>query len=438
LPLLWKGLATIAPGDPDCDGGHLRRIRECYADIVRSEELPLLPRLSAEARASGSLSAGNRIRIGYVSAHWHQANYMKPVWPTLNAHHTERYDIVLFDDTKKLSEGTLADWGWLTNKNISHHSIANLNNRGAARLIQSLNIDVLVDLSAYSHPNRLGLFVHRPARIQSAWFNMYATSGFCEFDYLIGDGCVVLPEEERFYVEKIARLPISYLTVQTNHSAPEVAMRVAAQDNPTIQASEGKHNHAQAFHFGCLGTLYKITPKVLDAWSSILHGAPQSRLLVANRELRSICNRDYFVDQFSRRGVAPDRLSILPPATHFEFLRYYDQVDLALDTFPYNGGTTTMEAIWQGVPVLTFSGDRWAARTSQSLLAQTHLNGFVMSDVDQYIQWAIRYANDPAQRLELASLRKTMRSELSQSSVTRSEQLATELEKLFDAMIESL
>ena len=426
---IWEGLASIAPGDPDCDGHHLRQIRETYASFVRAQEQPLLPALESSAKSTNNSTKGRRLRIGYVSAHWHHANYMKPVWPTVNSHNTEKYEILLFDDTRRLPKGLVANWDWLVNPEIVHHAMTGLSNREAAIFLRSLHIDVLVDLSAFSCPDRLGLFVHRPAHIQAAWFNMYATSGFSEIDFLIADPFVVRPGEEDHYVEKIVKLPISYLTFQTNHSAPEVALRREADDRESSLALQ------RPFHFGCLGTMYKMTSEVLDSWSAIMLGAPNSRLVIANRELKSVCNRDYFVDQLSRRGIAPSRLSFLPPANHFEFLKYYDQIDLALDTFPYNGGTTTMEAIWQGVPVLTFSGDRWASRTSQSLLAQTHLSELIMSDVQQYIQSGIRFATDPERRKYLAELRPTMRESLMATTVTQSHRLAEELEALYDAMM---
>jgi predicted O-linked N-acetylglucosamine transferase (SPINDLY family) len=152
---------------------------------------------------------------------------------------------------------------------------------------------------------------------------------------------------------------------------------------------------------------------------------------VANAALKSIWNREYLSDQFARRGVDRGRLALQGPADHFAFLEYYDRIDVALDAFPYNGGTTTMEAIWQGVPVLTFDGDRWASRTSQSLLRRTHLAEFVTKDIPSMIDFAIRLAHDPAAPARLNEMRRQMRERLQESSACDTRALAKNMERLY-------
>ncbi len=316
---VWAGLAAIAPCVPSYDHEKVRYLRERYAEVFRDSEKPLLDSLKS------TIKTGSKLSIGYVSAHFHGQNYMKPVWPAINAHDTEQFNIHLFDDS---SIGTV-DWHWLRNPNVRTTSIGQLTNREAAATIQSCNIDILVDLSSHSAPKRLGIFVHRPAPIAISWFNQFATGGLHEIDYIVGDATVMREKEERFYTEKFLKLPVSYLTFQTNHAAPEISRR-----------PEGSQ-----FTFGSLGTLYKINDRVLDAWSEILKRTVDSQLLLANHELKSKWNREWLYNQFESRGVSRNKIDIRPPAPHFEFLQYYDEIDLALDTFPYNGGTTTMEAI---------------------------------------------------------------------------------------------
>src|SRR6185312_7191795 len=132
--------------------------------------------------------------------------------------------------------------------------------------------------------------------------------------------------------------------------------------------------------FGCLGSAYKLNEHTLAAFAAILHAAPASRLLMRNRTLDEASNRTALLARFARLGVAAERLMLEGGAEHAEFLRTYDRVDIALDTFPYNGGTTTAEALWQGVPLLTFNGDRWASRTSRSILTEAGLDCFVADD----------------------------------------------------------
>src|SRR5205814_751671 len=120
--------------------------------------------------------------------------------------------------------------------------------------------------------------------------------------------------------------------------------------------------------FGCLAPQYKITTQAVEAWSRILHGSPGTRLLVKNKLLGKPDTRRFLEGLFARFGIGRDRLALEGPDEHYTFLARYDAVDLVLDTFPYNGGTTTEEALWQGVPVLAFAGDRWTARISASIV----------------------------------------------------------------------
>ncbi len=414
---VWMGLATIAPGVPGYDHDRVRVIREKFARLMRQAEAPADVSQPSRSRRGhpSKLTYKKRstpLRLGYVSAHWHEANYMKPVWPLINAHDRGKFQIHLFDDGPPNSDA----WEWLDRKTHTE-SIHGLDNAQAAQCIRAVELDILVDLSAYSQPERLGLFVHRPTPIQMAWFNMYATSGFQEIDYLIGDRSVLRSDEQRHLTERFLQLPLSYLTFQTNHAAPDVDLRCG-----------DKHS---TFAFGCLGTLYKISPLVIATWSEILLQADAAQLVLAARELKSMCNQQYVLEQFLKHGIASERITFLPPAPHFDFLKHYGQIDVALDTFPYNGGTTTMEALWQGVPVLTFNGDRWASRTSRSLLAHSHLPQFSVDSREEYIHTAVKLATHVESQTELRDIRREMREKLTVSKVCDSPMLARRMEALY-------
>lgn len=406
---MWMSLATLAPAVPSFTHQRVRQIREKFAAVVRQAEMP---QVDPKPKPSKRKSSTGVLKLGYLSAHWHEANYMKPVWPLIHVHDRKKFEIHLFDD----GEPNATPWHWLSNT-AQTHRLHGLTNLRAAEDIHRTQLDILVDLSAYSKPERLGLLVHRPAPVQIAWFNMYATSGFTEFDYIIGDRFVLRREEHRFYTERCLQLPVSYLTFQTNHPAPPVA------ESPF--ASRG------FFTFGCLATMYKITPNVVAAWAEILRTASQSRLILSNRELKSRCNQDYLLEQFESLGVERKRIEIFPPDKHYEYLKYYDQMDLALDTFPYNGGTTTMEAIWQGVPVLTFDGDRWASRTSRSILGNSHLSQFAVENYEQYVLTAVKFATHPRAQAQLLELRRTMRDQLLDSKVCDTRLFAKKMESLY-------
>ncbi len=409
---IYAGWSAIAPSVPSYNHAKIQSIRQRYAELVRCEEAPLLNSIAPR------LQRKHRISVGYLSAHFHGANYMKPVWPVINAHDTDQFQITLLDDSTKDE----SPWDWLTNTDVQRISTGKLTNRQAAEVIQQQEIDILVDLSGHSAPKRLGIFTHQPAPLSVAWFNQFATSGFKEFRCLIGDDTVIRDDEEAWYNETVMRLPLSYLTFQTNHAVPDVVSRPVAKEKP--------------FVFGSLGTMYKMNANVIEAWAKILKCCPDAKLMLSNQELKSKWNREWLLDQFVELGIERQRIEIHPPASHFEFLKYYDLIDLSLDTFPYNGGTTTMESIWQGVPVLTFNGDRWVSRTSRSLLLHSPLKAFVANDLQDYIDTAIRIANSLEERQQIAELRLQLRKQLTHSSVCDSVMLARSLEQIYRQLIE--
>jgi predicted O-linked N-acetylglucosamine transferase (SPINDLY family) len=296
------------------------------------------------------------------------------------------------------------------------HAIEALDTADAARCIDEAALDVLVDLNAYSAPRRLPLYLGRRAPRVVAWFNMYATSGLPGIDVIVGDQSVVLPGEEVWFSERVERLQLSYLAFIPDSAAPPVVA------SPCTHAP---------FSFGSLSSQYKLNDAVVDTWSRILTRAPGSRLLLGNADLRSPCNREHLLARFAERGVDAGRLTWLPPAAHAAFLRHYDLIDLALDPFPYAGGTTTTEALWQGVPVLTLRGDRWAARTSASLLDSAGLARFACQDVERYVDAAVRLATDASARAELADLRPRMREQLRASRVCDCASLARGMERVY-------
>ena len=409
----WINLATLLPGSPRAS---LRRILEVRTQLASKLEARI-GLTQTKSTLGGRRKSHQLPRIGYLSAFFHTANYMKPVWGLINNHDRAAFQIHLFSDSPRKQK-----WqGYQQHPEDQHHETAPLDNDQLADLIRSSDIDILVDLNAYSSPERLALFLGRPAPVSVAWFNMYATSGLPGFDYIIGDDEVVRPGEEPFFTEKVFRLPVSYLTFQVDHPVPPVV------PPPCLENAY--------LTFGSLVSQYKITPPVLDAWASILKQTEGTRLWLANTALKSIHNRRYVADQFTRRGVEPSRITLCGPADHVTFLQYYDRIDVALDAFPYNGGTTTMEAIWQGVPVLTFEGDRWASRTSQSLLRRTHLGEFVADDVQGMVDLAIRLARRPDTPQWLADLRRHMRPCLQASSACDTPALARAFEQFYTAVL---
>ena len=408
LPL--ASIALVIPGSPTADNQAVLDARRAWADRCLP---PAPPQRSFDHLTS---AAERPLRVGYVSAFFDSPNWMKPVWGLINAHDRARVEVHLFADDPE----SAVEHGYFWHPDDRFHDIRALDNPQAARLVAESRIDVLVDLNGYSRMSRLPLFALRPAPIVCGWFNMFATTGMACFDYLIGDRHVLPPDEERFYTERIARVPGCYLTFEVTYPVPDVAAP------PCL--STGR------ITFGCLAAQYKLTTGVIEAWSGILHGSPGSRLVLKNSALGVARNREFVRRLFARFDVPPERVELDGPADHFEFLRKYDAIDLALDPFPYNGGTTTTEALWQGVPVLTFDGDRWASRTSATLLRNAGLADLVAPDLDAHVHQAIALATAPDTPEWLADLRRGMRARLRNSAACDTAGFARAMEGEYEAM----
>ncbi len=400
-------IATIIPGSPRANHQDILDARRSLNKIIKPKKI---------------LHKDNKpIRIGYISSFFHRPNWMKPVWSLLNNHDRSKFKIYLFSDASN-NRVVKPEEGYIPFENDEFFDIEGLDNTETADLINRCNLDLLVDLNCYSEINRLSLFFSFTLEpVTVAWFNMYATSGLDGYDYLIGDKDVINEEEKKYYTERIIELPLSYLTFNVNYKVPDIV------PPPFL-----KNGHIT---FGSLASQYKITPQMIETWSTVLSNSPGAKLLIRNATLSTTKNKRYIFDKFKEYNIGKDRLILLGRAEHYQFLETYNMIDVALDSFPYNGGTTTTEAIWQGVPVITFDGDRWASRTSKTLLINTHLSEYVRKDLDDYIYFSISLANDPDTPDILKDLRKNMRAHIKDSSVYDAEKFTAYMEHEFCKII---
>jgi protein O-GlcNAc transferase len=403
-------IAICIPGDPKVDNAGILRARRQWARLAARDETSR-PRPPPPDR-----SPRRKLRIGYVSAFFTCHNWMKPVWGMLNAHDRRVFEVHLF-----LDRGI----PWSRIRFVPHrsdrvHHIDGLSNEAAADLIAAAGIDILVDLNAYSYPSRFGVFFRKPARVQVLWFNLYSTSGIEAFDYLVADKSTIPAREEEFYTEGILRVRGSYLAFTVPYKAPSVVAPPCTRSG--------------CITFGCLAPQYKITGEVVATFAEILRAAPGSRLILKNHSLGDAGNRTAIRARFLRHGISKNQLIFEGPARHFAFLKTYDRIDIALDSFPYNGGTTTMEALWQGVPVLTFRGDRWVARISSSLLKAAGLGEWVCPSRGSFARRAAALANSSDTAARLSALRRGMRKRLRASPACDAVGLCKQLEHHYGAL----
>ncbi|MEI7713052.1 MAG: tetratricopeptide repeat protein [Rhodospirillales bacterium] len=395
-------IACSAPNDPTMDNRAIQQAREAWiaaeAAAIRPLNTPPRPR-------------AGKLRIGYLGAFFGSKNWMKGYMGVLNAHDRARFEVHFIADRTVPSAAS----GYRDHPDDRIWSVTGVPNDKLASLIAENGIDVLVDLNGYSFQRRLPLLLYKAAPAQFSWVGMYGTTGFAGLDGVIGDAVVAPAAEEKYFSEPIRRMRATYLTFDIFYPVPDVV--------PPPFVANG------FVTFGSLTSAYKITDAVVAAWARIVRGVPDARLLLRNRTLSEPGNRTDFAAWFAAQGIGGDRLILEGGAEHFEFLRTYDRIDIALDAFPYNGGTTTAEAIWQGVPLLSFDGDRWASRTSRSILLAAGLRDFAATDEAGFVATAIRMGLAPE---ALISQRATQRDRIASTAAFDVTTLCRELETLYE------
>ncbi|MEX3956104.1 tetratricopeptide repeat protein [Trinickia sp. EG282A] len=297
-------------------------------------------------------------------------------------------------------------------------SLAGLSDELAARRIRDDRIDILVDLSGHANFNRLPLFAWRPAPVQATWLGYFATTGLASIDYILGDPHVLPPGCDDQYTERICRLPDSYLCF----TPPDYA-DVAVGELPMLA-------HGQVT-FGCFNHLMKMNDRVVAVWARILHAVPGSRLFLKAKQLGDEHAREATLARFAAVGIEPGRLILEGASPRKAYFEAYRNVDIALSPFPYPGGTTSVEGLWMGVPVLCRRGDRFLSNICASMLNSAGLEDWIAEDDDDYVAKAITFAND---RNVLTELRAGLRARLIASPLCDARRFARHLEAAFEGM----
>ena len=300
---------------------------------------------------------------------------------------------------------------------VEWHMVESLPDEKLAKLIWEREIDILIDLSGHTAANRLPVFAWKPAPVQATWLGYFATTGVEAIDYFIADEYGVAEGEEAFFTEKLWKLPHTRLCF----TPPDLVVNVMPP--PSLQAGY--------VTFGCFNKLTKMTEAVVKLWARILEAVPESRLLLKANMLNSESQCRSVIERFAAHGIARERLQLQGPSSRVDYLAAYGQVDIALDPFPFTGGTTTVEALWMGVPVLSLNGDRLLSRQSASILRNVGLDDWIAKSQDEYLAKAIGFAQNIN---ALAPLRSASRQRLIQSPVCDAPRFAVQFEQALRAM----
>lgn len=303
----------------------------------------------------------------------------------------------------------------------SWKSLADKSDRDAAQTIHNDGVHILIDLSGHTRGNRLAIFGWRPAPIQVTWLGYFASTGLPEIDYILGDPFVTPQTEAHHFTEQIWQLPESYLCFTPPGQDLEVGP-LPALNNGFLT-------------FGCFNQLQKMTDEVVSVRADILHAVPNSKLFLKDKQLDYQSGRDRILSRFASFDISEDRLILEGKSKREEYLACYHRLDISLAPFPYGGGTTSVEGLWMGVPVITRKGTYFLSHLGESIAHNSNLSDWIAEDNEDYIAKAIEFSSDLS---ALEMLRQSLRENLLKTPLFDLPRFANNFEKALWEMRDSI
>ena len=355
----------------------------------------------------GSLDLERRLRIGYLSPDLSRHPVGWFLSGVLPRHDKGKFEIFAYADLLREDEVTAK----LKAASDHWHQVFGYSDDELRQQIIADGIDILVDLAGHFRGNRLGVFAKRAAPVQISWAGYVGTTGLSSIDWLICDPIHVPISEDGTFVEKLCRLPFSYVCYSPPETAPDIAPPPSLSGNGIVFAS--------------FNNLAKLSPATVELWATILKARPDSKLLLKSKPLGDEATRSLTAARFARHGIGPERLILEGASPHGELLARYNDVDVVLDPLPYSGGLTTLEALWMGAPVVTLTGATFSGRHSTAHLTNAGLAELVTNTPDDYRKTALRLAANVSWRAEF---RQNARARLTASPLLDHELFTRSLE----------
>jgi predicted O-linked N-acetylglucosamine transferase (SPINDLY family) len=360
-----------------------------------------------------------RLKIGYVSPDFRDHCQSMFTHPLLSEHDHRAFEIHCYSDVARPDAitariQTLADvW----------HNTVGLTDQQLADQIRRDKIDILVDLTLHMSRNRMPVFARKPAPVQVTWLGYPGTTGLATMDYRLSDPHLDPPgpkgepgSHDRHYVEQTVRLPESFWCYDPLATAPALAVNeLPALTNKFIT-------------FGCLNNFCKVNARTLGLWAQVMNAVPNSRLLVLAPRGSA---REHLLETLQESAIAPTRVQFADRQPRDKYLALYNRIDIVLDTFPYNGHTTTLDALWMGVPVTTIIGRTAVSRGAYSQLANLGLKELAARSDKQFVRLTTDLATD---HRRLTELRSTLRGRLTESPLMNAPRFADNVESAYRQM----
>ncbi|MAF48900.1 MAG: tetratricopeptide repeat protein [Rhodospirillales bacterium] len=397
---LWRGPEARAqfrraleldPSDKSARGNHLMNL--LYdTDVSEAQLFEEHRKWGLQAPAGGKRAADfasradpdRRLRVGYVSADFRThscAYFLQPLFANHDKGAVESFaysSVRRADETTQRLEGLLDHW----------RPVAEIADAAVAELVAADGIDILVDLAGYSGGGRLGIFALKPAPVQISWLGYAATTGMAEIDYRFTDA-IADPQgaADDLHSERLIRLAGGFHCYAPPATAPEVAPPPSLENGFVTFASFNNPS--------------KLNRGVISVWASLLRAVPDARLLLKGRGLDFEPVRARILAAFGGQGIEASRIETMAWMPRQQNpIGVYARADIALDTFPYNGTTTTLEALWMGLPVVTLAGARHSGRVGASLLSHAGFADLIAADAESYVDIAASLAADSGRMSE--------------------------------------
>lgn len=351
-----------------------------------------------------------RLRVGYVSPDFRRHSVAYFIEPVLEHHNRDAVEVFAYANMPTAGDAVTARL-----KTHADHwrNVFGLDDAAFAGKVRDDGIDILVDLAGHTRGNRLSAFARRPAPLQMSYLGYPATTGLDAIDFRLTDVWADPPGmTEALHRETLLAIDGGFLCYRPDPTAPDVAPRAAGG----------------GVTFGSFNNLAKLTPAVVETWAALLNRVAGSRLVLKAKALGDEAAAARITGAFAARGVDPGRIRCLGWITGGAPLAAYHGIDMGLDTFPYAGATTSCEALWMGVPVVTLAGDWHAARVGVSLMTKLGLTDWIAADRNAYVKLAAAKAADPG---GLADLRAGLRARMADKGLTDGAAFARALEAAY-------
>ena len=347
---------------PESLYGEAKRWNVCHAARLADQIRP----------HSNTPDAERRLKVGYMSPDLYGHPIAKLLIPVLERHDRSRFEVFVYAIGAKADH--ITDY---IRRSVDNFVPTRVPAVELAERIRVDGIDILIDLAGHTMGSAYLAFALKPAPVQVSWLGVLSTTGMSTMDYFLGDAQMPCPGTEHLFTESVYRLPRSLCCYRPTANVPVA---------PAPYFERGY------ITFGCFNSSRKINRDVVRLWSAVLHLVPESRMVLKWHGMETEAKQRRLRQWFVEDGIAPERLTFVGASMTTEYLKEFGAIDIALDPFPYNGGTTTLDTLWMGVPVVTLAGRLPVQRIAASILTAAGLPDFIAQTPEQYLKIALYLA----------------------------------------------